>query len=50
MFCSIASLMFYTKNTSIQFMSHNDVMARPARILIWKSPGPETRLPIGVAL
>jgi len=33
-----------------KIMHHNDVMARPARVLIWKSPGPETRQLFGMAL
>jgi len=31
-------------------MRHNDVKARPAHILIWKLPGPETRQSFRVTL
>ena len=39
---------FLFKNVLQKIMSHNDVMAKSTRILIWRSPGPETRQPFGV--
>ena len=39
---------FLFKNVLQKIMSHKDVMAKSTRILIWRSPGPETRQPFGV--